>query len=168
MTLSVKNGNMRELLADILFGSGSNPPEGHPIILRKMRRDSAGALIQCQFSTSPRTKQEVHTSNCPVCAGEGLIWDEYWVTTYSRHNGIGTEVWGFVGDVNKENYIYYFEYDVPITIDDKILEPVVDSEGVPVTPYAIDQKYSIVFAEKKKGDYGRVEFIQVLAEKQLN
>lgn len=167
--MAVRNGDMRNLLASILYGSANNPPEGHPVILRKMRRDTNGKLVRCPYSSSPRGKQQIHGANCILCDGEGWVWDEYWVTTYSRHNSIGqTEFWGFAGDTNPEKFIYYFEYDVPVTVDDKIIEPEVDANGVPTSPYAIDQKYTISYVEKKKGDFGRVEFIQVVAEKQLN
>ena len=157
--------DVRAVLEDLLFGSSENVPEGHLIILRKMRRDD-DQLIPCPMCFQERTKNPSRAIECDACLREGYLWDEEWVTCYSMNRSLNenVEAWGILGDVNRFLYTYFFEHGVTITLDDKIIEPRVNVEGRPLSPIRVDVIHTPIFIEYKRGAYGRKEYCIALTE----
>lgn len=158
--------DLRKELQAIFYGSAINPPEAHPVVVRFMKRDSASKTVRCKFSTSAYAKQNIHSPTCPVCLGEGSLWDEKFVWTYrtQTRSDLMAQYAYESGDVLKEIYTYFFEYDVPITLDDTIIEVRVNSDGTIIEPVTEEKRFKPIHVQTVKADYGRVEFIQVLAE----
>ena len=158
--------DMRAVLEDLLFGSAENVPEGHLVILRKMRRNADNKLIPCPMCFHERTRNPSRVIECDTCLREGYIWDEEWKTCYSMNRSLNEniEAWAMLGDVNRFLYTYFFEHDIELTIDDKIIEPKTTSAGRPLSPVQIDAVHTPIFVEYKRGAFGRKEYCIALTE----
>lgn len=162
--------DLRKVIDELFFGSSSNPPEAHLVIVRFMKRDSNNNLIRCQFSTSHYTKQNINNPSCPVCLGEGYLFDEKFAWTYKsfRRNEFGGQYTYPMGDITKQPITYYFRYDVPITDDDIIIEAKTDYDGNFLQPIQVEYRYKPTLVNKVKGDLGRIEFIEAVVEHKPN
>ena len=101
--------------------------------------------------------------NCPVCHGEGYVYqDELQLT---RRRLVAPEI----GLANQEqmsdigwfnvNYIcYYLQYFVNPKKGDKIIEIQLDDKGEPVRPFVQKEMYRIAVAEPFRDQLGRIEF----------
>lgn len=109
---------------------------------------------------------------CPVCFGEGFVWDEFLVEGYK------VVIRSSVGLSSKETLIapgltnlsyasFYFDYELPLnlfpkrTSPDKIVEITTDETGKPVRPYQRDTIYRIGTAIDFRSDSGKLEYWKV-------
>jgi len=157
--------DLRREFDDLIFGGPTSIPHGRKLILRKMRRDASENLIPCTC-VSDLTGEPDTERSCPFCLGEGKYWDETFITGYTSYigadGGLTTRVRDlFPGSVRVDSKIFYFRFDTVITYDDKIVEPVLDSEGLLVVPYRREAVHKPQTIVRYRSDRGRTEYIAI-------
>lgn len=157
--------DLREEFDAILFGTDGGTPHNYLVLLRKMRRDSNGDLIKCscvdELTNEPSTETE-----CSYCLGEGYIWDEHFLRTFSEMvpstTGLSRSVKTLpFGLVNEQYKVFYLRYSTDIDYKDKIIEMNLDKEGQLFRPYKRKRIYRPETIDFKRGDNGRIEYIAV-------
>jgi len=156
--------NMRQEMNNFLDGSYPEIAKKQPAILRRMRRTTAGALIECDC-VDDTTKEPDKSSYCPYCGGVGYIWDEIFVDVYKRvvrsDAGNAITVQAPATIVNVPVVVFYLRSSVVLTEEDKIVELVLDESGVPVQPYRRRTVYRIGQLIDFRSDNGKLEFWQI-------
>ena len=164
-----KNVDLREGLRRILFGDTGNPPEGHYVVIRRM------------VNVCPCVEEEVGQAyrkpdpKCSVCKGEGYTYTDSlntaWrapIMAYSQN--MGTMEYGNPGIAKNMGFAFYFQHDVSINEKDKIFETNLSTEGalptVPLTPANFLEKYRIIQIINYRADNGRLEFKQVIVDRE--
>lgn len=129
-------------------------------LLRKFRRDSSDELVPCPCIDSV-TGEPDRESRCPVCLGEGNLWDEKLMKFfYQMEPGGATQQDHLItpGISNVETSFIYVSSTVNLTKDDKIVLLKLDKDGVPLQPLQRYELYRIADLEPKRLDNGRLEF----------
>ena len=168
--------SMRDELIRMFDGVWPEVPKKQPTVLRKMRRDSNGNTTQCPCVDKITREPDVDT-RCPICAGEGFIWDEILIDAYK----IVLE--GDTGEASRESLItpgliniplvvFYTTYDVAVVLEennevkDKVVELMLDTEGNPILPYKREALYRIGAAIDFRSDQGRLEYWKLTCYKE--
>ena len=142
---------------------------GHPVILRRVRRNADGYPTYCECAAEAPSRQG--NTDCQYCAGEGFLWDEEWIMTYSMYVGPdGGQANRYVrmpsGSVKVDYRLFFFRYDSDVRYDDKIVEPRLDEEGN-VTLSSTTNSYIRLNIYKPqtinayRSDQGRIEYFGV-------
>lgn len=147
----------------IVFGIGDKPRKGWPLIVRRMRRDSAGEKIACVCREKFSGEAD---PDCSYCLGEGYLWDEGWVMGRSQY--VGTE--GGLGsryrkpppgEVRTDTKLFFLRYDANVKYGDKIIEAKLDQEGNVVVPLVRRAIYKPQTINEQRSDNGRIEFLAI-------
>lgn len=158
-----KQGKELDLRAEFdkfVFGDSQNIPHGKWLLVRHMRRDANGKRLECtclgNLSRDP-------SPTCPYCLGEGFLWDEKWYLGYSMYIGpdggmANKERFVPAGIVRVDDKVFYLRYDTPIKHGDKIIEPLLDTEGKIKVPYRRVAIYMIETLIDYRADNGRIEY----------
>jgi hypothetical protein len=156
--------DMRLELNNMFDGVFPEVAKSQPTILRKMRRTN-GVLNKCTCIT-PNTQEPDRDNFCPFCHGEGSLWDEMWIDTYCVDTGSGAS--GALSDkmitpgiMNEPVVIFYLRSRVDITTDDRIVQVILDTEGLPVRPYRRKKLYRIGNLVDFRSDNGKLEYWKV-------
>lgn len=131
----------------------------HPVILRLMRKDNAGKLIPCEC-VDKLTREPDKDRLCPICLGEGFKWDEVYDRAYKTLVS-PKEVQRPAGLINVPLVVFYMRHDTPITNNDKVIELVLDLEGLPTQPPKRSEVYRVQHVESYRLDHGRVEYLKL-------
>lgn len=154
--------DMRQELDNTFDGIFPEVAKTQKGLLRRMRRDTSDNLIQCQCVDILTHEPDVDHF-CPVCHGEGYLWDEEWIEFYKvvlRSN---------VGLSSKEDLIkpglmnvplvsFYLRGTVELTEQDRIIELKTDNDGIPSRPYRREFLYRITTALDFRSDRGKLEY----------
>lgn len=102
-------------------------------------------------------------SRCPICLGEGNLWDEKLIDFYHKRTGtedanVQQDVLHKPGLVNTETEVFYVPYQFNLTKSDKIVILTLDKEGIPTTPLKRLQLFRIAEVRPYRLDNGRLEF----------
>ena len=154
--------DMREEFNNMMDGKWPEIAKAQPIVLRKLRRDSAGKLVRCPC-VDVLTGEADLDHFCPVCHGEGSLWDEH------MYDGYKVVLRSDVGLASREDLIkpgllnipfviFYMRSRVDITIEDKIVELVLNQAGKPVRPFKRDYLYRIGTPIDLRSDGGKLEY----------
>lgn len=154
--------NMRQEMENTLDGSFPEITKKQIVVLRKMRRDSAGNLTQCPC-VDILTKEPDLDTFCPICHGEAYIWDEIFMDAYKvvirSSVGLAAKEEIFkAGLVNIPIVSFYTRFSTPVTSDDKVVELIVDNDGDPVRPYKREFLYRIGTLIDFRLDGGKIEY----------
>jgi hypothetical protein len=167
-TKSREEIDLREEMNLILEGNEYWPRRGHWVVLRRMdkrqrcfcwnKRGHDGE----KYSKDNRKYMEA-TLRCPVCRGEGWVYEEDLYLSRRRlvspEVGLAnSETLSPIGWMNINYIVYYFQYYVNPNKDDKIFEVQLDSSGDPVRPFIYLEQYNIAVAEPFRDQQGRIEF----------
>jgi len=160
---------LREELDVILYGDEKNIAHGHLLLIRHMRRDSAGRAIYCTCMADQLVKEP--SATCSYCRGEGYLWDEQWHIGYSMMGGADS---GLVargtylppGMVRVDYKIYFLRYNCGIQYGDKIVEVQLDYEGAPQLPLIRRAIHSPQTVTEYRSDHGRLEFFAVFCREE--
>ncbi len=153
--------DLRQEFKNTMYGNGAEMPKAQTGLLRKFRLVD-GKPVPCPC-VSPTTGEPDKDIQCPVCFGEGKIWDETLVDFYK------TEV---LGDsslatlnhqkthsvVNTPLMCFYISSTFTLTGQDKIVVLNLDTEGDPVKPLKRNSIYRINSLRDLRLDHGRLEF----------
>lgn len=154
--------DLRTEFENTMYGNGPEIQKHQPGLLRKFRRDASNNLISCSCVNSV-TKEADRETRCPICLGEGSIWDESSIEFY-----IGKSVAGDAsvyqdrikvpGIMNTELIIFYIPSKYTLTKEDKLVSLSLDKEGIPNQPLSRFQLYRIAELREMRLDNGRLEF----------
>jgi hypothetical protein len=157
--------NMRQEFNNTLDGIFPEVPKAQSAILRKMRRDSSDQLIECPCVDDLTHEPDLDTF-CPVCHGEGYLWDESWIDVYKvilrSDKGLSTkETLISPGLMNISLVSIYLKSSVDITDKDKVVEMILDTSGTPVRPYRRKFIYRIGTIVDFRSDNGKLEYTRL-------
>jgi len=160
--------DMREEMTNTLQGVYPEIAKKQTLVLRKMRTDDAGKLVECSC-VDVLTGEPDKDTFCPVCFGERYVWDEILVDGYKQ------VIRSSVGLSTKESLIppgltnitfvsFFFEHDLPLNVfpkqvsPDKMVELMTDQAGKPIRPYERQTIYRIGTAIDFRADNGKLEY----------
>lgn len=157
--------SLRDELISFLDGKFPEVAKKQLALLRKMRRDSDGNLVECACVDEVTHEPDLDTF-CPYCSGDKYYWDESYIDIYK------VVISSDIGKAQKEitipptlmnvpNVIFYLKSSVDITEQDKIVELILDAEGKFNKPYKRKKIYRIGTLEDLRSDNGRLEYWKV-------
>ena len=154
--------DMRKELKNTLEGHYPEIAKGQEALLRKMRLTPSGKLTKCPC-VDPVTKEPDKDFFCPVCHGEGYLWDETYIKAYkillkSDVGNVYREVVEAPGLQNSSMSVFFCKSKVNITAKDRIVELSLDKEGKVDTPFRRRALYRVVAAVDYRADNGRLEY----------
>jgi hypothetical protein len=162
--------NMRQELIDTLEGDYPEIAKGAPHLHRKMRLDSDGKLIACPC-VDKVTGEPDKDRFCPICFGEGWMWDEVRLDVYrvlrdsDADNATRDKLIG-PGLINAPLVVFYTRYDTAITKDDKIVEIKLTDAGGEATPLERTGVYRVSVAWKYRADDGKLEYLKLFTHQE--
>jgi hypothetical protein len=166
-TNSYTEPDMRKELHATFDGLFPEIAKAQKIVLRIMKRGEDGKLIKCAC-VDVVTGEPDKDIFCPICLGEGFIWNEIISDTYKvvikSSVGLSSKQDLFTaGLTNIPLVSFYFRHDIPINIindqcTDKIVELVKDTEGNLVRPYTRQRVYRVGTAIAFRSDRDKLEY----------
>lgn len=159
---------MRREFNAIMDGLFPEIPKAQNVVLRKMRRvgnQQFGDLVKC-LCVDDLTKEPDLDTFCPICHGEGFLWDETFIDSYKvvLRSDVGKstkETLISPGNMNIPIVSFYARSNLIITLSDKIVELYVNEEGEPIRPYRREALYRIGTPVDLRSDYGRLEYWKI-------
>jgi len=142
--------DMRMELKNTLDGHYPEVSKSQKVLFRKMRKNSSDKLIDCPC-VDEVTDEPDRDLFCPICHGEGYVWDEVYIDCYKvilRNELI------YKAPVT----VFYCKSSLGFTDEDKIIELVLDEEGKVVQPMKRMIRYEIKKAIDFRADSGRLEY----------
>ena len=152
--------SMRDELGFTFDGSSQEVAKSQPCIIRGMRRDNQDKKIPCECQ-DPISREPDKDRLCPICLGEGFKWDETLSKMYKVLRSPKEVLLG-PGSTNVPSVIFYMRHNANITREDKIVELVLDSEGLPVQPYKRRDVFKIIHLDQLRLDNGRLEYLRLV------
>lgn len=154
--------DLRKEMHNTMYGGYPEIAKGQQHIFRKIRRDAVGAVIKCPC-VDRVTGEPDKDIYCPICMGEGNLWDEEWLTAYkvllrADVGNASRESLLTPGYINIPMSMFFTEEPKDFTTDDRIIELLRDHEGVPIKPYKRVYVYRIDAAIDLRSDDGRLEY----------
>lgn len=154
--------DLRDELANTLYGGQGEVAKGQTGLLRRMRTDSDGNLIDCDCKDEVTHEPDMDYP-CENCRSAGWLWDEEWLTYYKvlasgRYFLSLAERHVEAGVLHAPPVLFYVEYDVEPTRYDQVIELQRDTDGVLTRPYTRTKIYNIETAEPLRSDNGRTEY----------
>ena len=157
--------DLRKEFNNFLDGNFSEIAKKQKALLRRMRRDSNGNLIECDC-VDEVTKEPDKDTFCISCNAEGYLWDEIFIDIYRK------VVRSDVGNSTREHpiaptlmntpvVVFYMRSSVVVTEEDKVVELLLNSEGELIKPYKRRKIYRIGSLLDFRSDNGRIEFWQI-------
>jgi hypothetical protein len=150
---------LRKMLRYVYDADGevTTDTAGNPI-----QNDVTGTLVKCDCVDIVTGEPDLDVW-CPVCGGEGYLWEEFFIKMYK------VVIRSSVGLSSKEDLIapgllniplvsFFLKEKVPITENDKIIEMVIDHSGKMVRPYKRLRLYRIGTAIDFRSDGGKLEY----------
>lgn len=156
--------DLRLELDRMFDGFGQEIAKKQTGLLRIMRRDVDGKPIYCPCVTSP-TGEPDRDYKCPICLSEGFLWDERATTLYRMHvnpprQQATEDRYTSLGVDNVPPLAFYFRWPNDITIEDRVVELMLDKEGAPAIPLRRKAIYVINTLVEYRSDNGRLEYWQ--------
>jgi hypothetical protein len=157
--------DMREEFINTMDGSSPEIAKGQVGLLRKMRRTSDGSLIPCGCVHNI-TKEPDKDRFCPICFGEGYLWDEasikfYRVYKESDAANVEKDQLRKPGLINQPFVVFYVRYDAEITKQDKIVEIELNDDGTASDPMRRKRLFRIGNLWDYRADNGKLEYFKV-------
>lgn len=154
--------DMRSEFLNTIYGKGPEIPKGQPGLARIFRRDNTNGLIPCPCIDSVTGEPDRET-RCPVCLGEGNLWDESHIDFYHiRADGASSlalkDTQRAPGIMNTLVEVFYIPWTFSLTKEDKLVTLMLDKEGQATTPPIRSQLFRISDIRPMRLDNGRLEF----------
>lgn len=158
--------DLRQELIDMFDGLYPEISKAQTFLLRKMRRTTTDQLIPC-YCVNSLTHEPDKDNFCPYCHGDGFLWDEIEVEGYKRNlvtgqTGSLSEAMIGPGTVNIQLYQFFLRYSDDLTMQDKLVELKLDTEGELVIPYKRKELWKIGNLVDLRADNGRLEFWSIV------
>lgn len=154
--------NMREELQRTFDGDFPEISKRQWGVLRSMRRDTNDKLIKCPCVDSITKEPDLDTY-CPICGGEGNLWDENFMPLYKEiiRSDVGLAAKEDLikpGLVNIQIITFYTTWEQDITKEDKVIELKLRPDGKAVIPYRRKRIYRIGTPIDLRSDNGKLEY----------
>jgi hypothetical protein len=158
---------MRQEFINTIEGLSPEVAKGQPGLLRKMRRNTDGSLIPCSC-VHDITNEPDKDRFCPICFGEGYLWDEndiqfYRVYKESDASNIDKNNLRKPGLINQPFVVFYVRYDAEITKEDKLVELELEHDGTASDPMTRKRLFRIGNLWDFRADNGKLEYFKVFA-----
>jgi len=158
--------DLRQELENMFNGAYPEIAKAQKYLLRKFSRDSALVRIACTCIDA-LTHEPDKDVFCPVCHGEGYLWDEVQIQLYRQSirreaTGAVAEALVAAGLVNVELYSFWIKSSVLLTLQDKIVRVALDEEGDFAAPIRREELWRIGTLLDLRSDHGRLEFWQAI------
>lgn len=163
--------DLRKELHELLFGSPTEVAKGQYVVFRRMRRKSGVVYpsgeddLVWSPARDPYTFQGSKDYINPWSEGEKYLFDDQMIKKYSSYptkfEGTQTIVPIDPGNIPAGIVYHYVESWVMPSIWDKLIEVVVNEEGIPISPIKMLKSYSIKSAEMFRSDKGRIEYFRI-------
>lgn len=162
-----KEIDLRKELSNMLFGNKQEIEKAHHVLVRYIRKDAQSRPYACSCNVAGEGSEN---PNCIYCLGEGYYWDEIWKPTIKFEVGSESAKARRIllensGSIKGQLTRFYFQHDVNITVQDRIIELKRDSEGNIQKPYVRDITWQIQDIDYKRSDKGRVEYVTAYCSK---
>jgi len=146
-----------------LYGAPGEVAKGHPLVIRRMRRDPITLAREPCACIDDLTGEPDRDHVCVYCLGDGYYWDEEIWTGYKRTAGSETSLarrvyHGPQGKIIDDTYRFYLPWDVNFIQGDVIIELILDAEGNIERPMRRIVKWNANAIEVKRLDNGRIEY----------
>jgi hypothetical protein len=155
--------SLRDEFVSTRDGSPIEIEKFHPVLLRLMRKIN-GEKVPCEC-VDKLTREPDRDRLCLICLGEGFKWDEVFDRAY-RALLTPKEVQRPAGLINVPLVVFYMRHDTPITNDDKVIEVILDLEGLSTQPTKRSAIHRVQHVESYRLDQGRVEYLKIWAFKE--
>lgn len=157
--------DMREELINTFDGSTPEIAKAQTGLLRRMRTDSEDVLIPCNCVDTV-TGEPDKDRFCPICYGEGFLWDEeeiqfYRVLEDSDVDNATKNRLRELGLINVPLVVFYIRYDSRITRHDKIVRIELALDGTPVEPEKRVAIYRVNSVWDYRADNAKLEYWKV-------
>jgi len=157
--------DLRQEFRNTIYGKNPEIAKGQGGLVRRFRTDSTGALIKCPC-VDPVTGEPDREIRCPVCLGEGKLWDETAVEFYHMRSGTESaattqDVLQTPGIMNTETEQFYIPSSYDLTETDKIVLLQLNKDGTIATPNRRLFLFRIAELRPMRLDRGRLEFWKV-------
>lgn len=154
--------NLRREMINTMDGMFPEISKAQHGLLRKMRRDETFNLIPCPC-VDKITQEPDKDRWCPICQGEGWLWDEEPMQLYKVLSGLSTtnalrDKLTPPGLINVPLVVFYIRYDSEITRQDRIVELILDNAGDPVVPYLRKSIHLPAALWDYRADNGKLEY----------
>ena len=164
-TTSGSEPDMRQELINTLDGYFPEIAKGTTGLLRKMRRDSVNGLTQCEC-VDPVTCEPDRDRFCPICFGEGHMFDETEINFYRTYEGsdaanASKDKLQKPGLINQPFVVFYIRYSAGITKEDKIVEIELEDDGSASEPMRRKRIFRIANIWEYRADNGKLEYYKV-------
>lgn len=162
--------DMRQELIDTFDGKTPEVAKAQTALLRRMRLDANERKIPCACVDNI-TKEPDKDRFCPVCYGEGFLWDEEELQIYrtlanSTTDSTMQNKLRELGLINIPLVVFYIRYDSQITRHDKIVRIELGLDGSPVTPRSRVGIYRVNTAWDYRADNGKLEYWKVFTHQE--
>ncbi len=151
--------SLRDEFFGTFDGTGKEISKKQPCLIRVMRRDANGDKVPCDC-VDPVTREAEKDRFCPTCLAEGFMWDEIDSDMYKVLQAPKTTLMP-AGLTSVPLVVFYMRHNAPVVKDDKLIELVLDLEGVKVQPIQRKDVYVIQHLEPFRLDTGRVEYLKL-------
>lgn len=167
---STTEPNMRQELIDLFDGNWPEIPKAQVGLIRHWRQDSAGRPVLCACVDSV-SKEPDRDRYCPVCMGEGVLWDETYIQYRKQEinrprSNLMADQLSPAGLINAQSVVFYVRYDSVISLYDKIILLELDLEGNIVEPQRRAQCFRIVTLWDHRSDNGKLEYYKVFTHEE--
>ena len=157
--------NIREELIRTLDGYYPEIAKGQTGMLRRLRRDDDNALIPCEC-VDLVTGEPDRDRFCPICFGEGYLFDEEFINFYVMYEGSDVlnaqkDIQTKPGLINQPFVVFYVRYSAEITKQDKIVEVELEPDGTVSEPMRRRHVFRISRVWAYRADNGKLEYYKV-------
>lgn len=154
--------DIRKEFLHTMYGHGPEIPKSQQGLLRTFRRSSSLDLIPCSCIDAVTGEPDRET-RCPICLGEGNLWDETTIDFYHMSASVQSSLalqdnLKAPGIMNTKTEVFYIPWQVNLTKDDKIVVLRLDKEGFSTIPPTRSQLFRISEIIPMRLDNGRLEF----------
>tara|TARA_Y100000310_G_scaffold342279_1_gene444816 strand:+ start:754 stop:1362 length:609 start_codon:yes stop_codon:yes gene_type:complete len=154
--------DLRQELWNMFNGVYPEVSKAQTGLIRRMTRDASGNLTPCPCVDS-MTGEPDKDRFCPICFGEGYLWEESYIQFYRTLTGSSprnTHRDNLVppGLINIPLVVFYIKYNNTIGETDKVVLVNVDVEGNVIEPATRTAIYSFDAIWDYRSDRGRLEY----------
>lgn len=154
--------DLRSEFLNTMYGKGPEVPKRQEGLVRTFRRTSDNKLIPCPC-VDQVTGEPDRETRCPVCLGEGNLWDEtkidfYHIRAESQSSLSFQDKQRAPGIMNTVAEVFYIPWQFELTKEDKLVTLTLDKEGRVTTPITRLQLFRISDIRPMRLDNGRLEF----------
>lgn len=152
--------DMRQELENTLDGVYPEVAKKQRAVLRKMRRPLEDNVCPCVDAV---TKEPDKDHFCPICHGEGYLWDEEFMDIYKVviKSDVGNALLDSLqspGNIGPPLVTFYTRYSSNVTKEDRVVQLVLNDDGSPVQPYRRRAIYHIGLPIDFRSDNGKLEY----------